>query len=58
MTKALTGKKYRLAGMTLEVIADEGEQWKIRNTTTGETIYMKKSVLDKAIRFGQAEEVG
>ena len=57
MIKDLAGKTFSIAGMRLEVIEEEGDRWKTRNTTTNEIVYLKKSMLDQAIRFGQAEEV-
>lgn len=43
--------------MKLEVLSDEGDKWKLRNITTNETILIDKSVLDKSIRLGKAEEI-
>ncbi len=51
----LIGKKFILSGMTLEVIADDGERWECRNTTTKDTVFFKKSVLRDAIKLGKAE---
>ena len=51
------GKQYQIAGMVLEIIADEGEQWRLRNLTTQQTILMDKVVLEKSIKLGKAEEV-
>lgn len=53
----LTGRKFVISGMTIEVIAENGEQLETQNLTTHETIMMKKSVLLHAIRLGKAEEL-
>ena len=53
----MIGKKFIISGMTLEIVSDEGDRWETRNSTTKETVYMNKSVLDKAIKLGKAEEV-
>ena len=51
------GKQFVISGMTLKIIADAGDKWETLNTTTKETIFMDKQVLDKAIKLGKAEEV-
>jgi len=51
----LMGKRIDIAGMTLDIVADAGERWECRNTTTRETVLMDKSVIDRAIRLGKAE---
>ena len=43
--------------MLIEVVSDEGDKWKVRNITTNETIFMDKSVLEKSIKLGKAEEI-
>jgi hypothetical protein len=53
----MTGKQYKISGMTIEIIADDGERWKTHNVTTNEIIYFDKSTLEKAIKLGKAEEV-
>ena len=53
----LKGRKFAISGMTIEVIADLGDRWETRNTTTHETVLMDKQVLEKAVRLGHAEEV-
>jgi hypothetical protein len=53
----LVGKKFMIAGMTIEVISDVGDKWETRNITTRETVFFKKSVLHDAIRLGKAEEI-
>jgi hypothetical protein len=53
----LVGKKFMIAGMTIEIISDLGDKWETRNITTGETVFFKKSVLHNAIRLGKAEEI-
>lgn len=53
----MIGKKIMISGMVIEIISDDGEQWKARNMTTNEIIFMKKTVLQHAIKLGKAEEV-
>ena len=53
----MIGKKYMIAGMQIEIVSDEGDKWEVRNVTTNETVFFDKSVLDKAIKLGKAEEV-
>lgn len=53
----MLGKKFIITGMTLEVLSDEGDKWKLRNITTHEMILIDKAVLDKSIRLGKAEEI-
>ena len=53
----MLGKKFIIAGMTLEIVADAGERWETRNITTNETIFMDKEVLENAIKLGKAEEI-
>lgn len=55
--KNLIGKKFNISGMTIEIIADNGETWQTRNLTTGETVSMNKSILHNAIKLGKAEQV-
>jgi len=43
--------------MTIEIIADHGERYETRNTTTDETIYFDKAVLERAIKLGKAEVI-
>ncbi|MFC1589797.1 hypothetical protein ACFL3P_05970 [Pseudomonadota bacterium] len=43
--------------MTIEIVSDDGERWETRNTTTRETVYIDKSVLQNAIKLGKAEEI-
>ena len=57
INETMTGKQYIISGMLMEVVADEGEQWKLRNHTTKETILMDKDVLERSIKLGKAEEV-
>lgn len=54
----MIGKKFMIAGMTLEIVADDGARWEARNITTRETVHITKSVLQNAIKLGKAEEVG
>lgn len=51
------GQTIVISGMTIEIIADEGERWQTRNITTGDTVYFDKSVLLRAIKLGKAEQV-
>ena len=53
----MIGKQFIITGMLMEVVADEGEKWKLRNHTTNETLLMDKAFLDKSIRLGKVEEV-
>lgn len=53
----MIGKKFIISGMTIEIISDNGDSWETRNTTTRETVFMNKSVLEKSIKLGKAEEV-
>jgi hypothetical protein len=53
----MIGKKFKIAGMLIEILSGEEGKWKTRNLTTNEIVYFDKSVLDKAIKLGQAEEI-
>ncbi len=53
----MVGKKFYISGMTIEIISDEGDQWKTRNLTTEEIVFFNKTVLQNAIKLGKAEEV-
>lgn len=53
----MIGKKFMISGMLIEIVSDEGEKWGTRNVTTHETVLLDKAVLDKAIRYGKAEEI-
>lgn len=53
----MVGKKFIISGMVIEIVADDGERWETRNTTTRETVFFNKSVLDEAVRLGKAEEI-
>ena len=53
----MIGNKYLISGMIMEVVAEEGDQWKLLNHTTGETVLLAKSFLEKSIRLGKAEQV-
>lgn len=55
--KDLTGKKFMISGMAIEVVADAGDRWKTTNLTTHETVFFKKQVLESAIKLGKAEEL-
>ena len=51
----LIGKKIMIAGMTIVVVADQGDSWECQNITTRETVMFKKAVLDNAIKLAKAE---
>jgi len=53
----MIGKKMMISGMTIEIISDDGDRWKARNITTNEIVFMKKAVLQNAIKLGKAEEI-
>ena len=53
----MIGKKIVISGMTIEVISEDEERWECRNITTQETVFMKKSVIEKAIKLGKAEVI-
>ena len=53
----MIGKKIIISGMAIEVISDDGERWETRNITTKDTVYLKKTTLQNAIRLGKAEEI-
>ncbi|MCB1774513.1 MAG: hypothetical protein KDI88_12920 [Gammaproteobacteria bacterium] len=53
----MIGKTIEIAGMLIEVLAEEGDSWKCRNLTTRQILVMKKAAVDKAIKLGQAEVV-
>ena len=53
----LIGKTVMISGMIIEIISDDGDSWKTRNITTNEIVFMKKAVLQNAIKLGKAEEV-
>lgn len=57
MMEVLIGKAVEISGMVIEVVADSGENYECRNLTTKEPVEMKKSVIERAIRLGQAEIV-
>lgn len=53
----MIGKTFMISGMVIEIISDDGERWETRNTTTKETVFFDKSVFDRAIKLGKAEEI-
>ena len=53
----MINKKIVISGMTIEVIAEDEERWECRNMTTKETVLMKKSVIENAIKLGKAEVI-
>ena len=46
-----------IAGMLIEIVSDEGDKWQTRNLTTNESLLFDKSVLEKAVKLGKAEEI-
>lgn len=57
MMDKMIGKNIMISGMVIEIVSDDGDRWETRNTTTKETVFFNKEVLDKAIRLGKAEEI-
>lgn len=53
----MIGKKFTISGMLIEIVSDEEGKWETRNVTTNETVFFDKSVLEKAIKLGKAEEI-
>lgn len=53
----MIGRKFIITGMTIEIVSDQNEKWETRNTTTNESIYIDKLVLQNAIKLGKAESV-
>jgi hypothetical protein len=53
----MIGKKFIISGMQIEVVSDKGDKWEARNITTNETILFDKSVLERAVKLGKAEEI-
>ena len=53
----MIGKKFMISGMQIEIVSDEGDKWKTRNLTTGETVLFDKATLEKATKLGKAEEI-
>ena len=53
----MTGKKFMITGMAIEIVSDDGERWETRNITTNETVFINKLVLHNAIKLGVAEEI-
>jgi len=57
MMDKMVGKTLVISGMSIEVVSDDGERYETRNTTTKETIFFNKPVLQNAIKLGKAEEI-
>lgn len=55
--KQLIGKTYNIAGMSIQILSDDGDSYSTRNLTTGETVVLAKAMLESAIRLGKAEEM-
>ena len=51
----LIGKIIVISGMTIEIISADEERCECRNMTTKETVFMKRSVIENAIKLGKAE---
>jgi len=43
--------------MQIEIVSDKGDRWETRNLTTHETVLFDKSVLERAIKLGKAEQI-
>ena len=43
--------------MTIEIISADEERCECRNMTTKETVFMKRSVIENAIKLGKAEVI-
>lgn len=54
---SMIGTTVRIAGMVIEIESDGGDSWNCRNLTTRDPLVMKKAVVEKAIKLGQAEVV-
>lgn len=52
---SLIGRKFSIAGMAIEIVAEDGDRWETRNLTTHETIHFDKAMLERAIKLGKAE---
>ena len=46
-----------ISGMLIEIVSDDVDKWETRNVTTNETVFFDKSILEKAIKLGKAEEI-
>ena len=57
MQEPAIGDQYSLSGMTVEILADLGDQWDTRNLTTGDKAPFDKAMLSRAIRLGIAEKI-
>ena len=53
----LIGKIIFISGMTIEIISADEERYECRNMTTKETVFMKRSVIENAIKLGKAEVI-
>ena len=53
----MIGKHIMISGMVIEIVSDAGERWEAQNTTTQETIFIDKAVLNNAIKLAKAEVV-
>ena len=57
LMRKMIGKKFSITGMAIEIVAEDGDKWETRNITTGETVFISKSLLRDAIKLGKAEEI-
>ena len=55
--ESMIGKKITISGMVLRIVADAGDRWEARNTTTQETVFFDKSALQQAIKLAKADVV-
>jgi len=53
----MIGKKIMISGMLLHVVADAGDKWETWNEVTREAVFMKKSVLQSALKLAMAEVI-
>ena len=53
----MIGKQFIISGMVIEIISDDGDRWEAHNLTSKKTVFIKKSVLQTAIKLGKAEVV-
>jgi hypothetical protein len=53
----MIGKIVEISGMRIEILADDGDNWRCRNVTTRQELSMNKAVIDRAIRLGKADVV-
>lgn len=54
---SMIGTTISIAGMVITIESDGGDSWLCRNLTTKDPLVIKKAVIEKAIKLGQAEVV-